>query len=75
VTLPLGAKQPRLEADHSPPCKATFKNKWSYTSIPSYTFMTCTGRTLVCVVKKLILALTLNINFAVVGYGNDGGRG
>jgi hypothetical protein len=32
-------KQPRHEADHSPPSSAEVKNAWSYTSTPSILFM------------------------------------
>jgi hypothetical protein len=32
--LPLGAKGPRREANHSPPSSAEVKNAWSYTSTP-----------------------------------------
>jgi hypothetical protein len=32
--LTLGVKQPRCEAEHSPPSSAEVKNAWSYTSTP-----------------------------------------
>jgi len=32
--LSLGLKQPRYEADHSPPSEAEVKNAWSSTSTP-----------------------------------------
>jgi hypothetical protein len=44
--LSLGAKRPGLEADHSTPPSAEFKNAWTYTSSPHYAF------TALCLVKK-----------------------
>jgi len=40
-----GMTRPEREAYHSPTFTG-FKNEWSYTSIPPYVFMPCTGRTL-----------------------------
>jgi hypothetical protein len=37
--FPLGIKQPRCEADHSPPTSAEVKKTWIYTSIHPYAFM------------------------------------
>jgi hypothetical protein len=37
--LSLGIKRPGVEADHSHPSSAEFKNVWSYTSTPQYIFM------------------------------------
>jgi hypothetical protein len=37
--LSQGIKQPRHEADHSPPSGAKVKNVWSYTSTPPCVFM------------------------------------
>jgi len=42
-TLPLGAKCPGREADHSPASSAEIKNVWSYTSTPQYAFMASTS--------------------------------
>jgi len=38
----VGTKWPGREADHSPTSTVVFKNLWSSTSTPQYTFMDCT---------------------------------
>jgi len=44
VAPSMGVKRPLREADYWPVSSAKFKNKWSYTSFPTYTFMACTGK-------------------------------
>ena len=43
--LSLEGRQPEHEGDHSPASSAKVNNEWSYTTTPSYTFMTCTRTT------------------------------
>jgi hypothetical protein len=50
------------EADHSPPSNAEFKNEWSYTPLPQYSFMVW------CSVKaqgQLYLYLQVQVTFSV----------
>jgi len=51
-----GLKRPGREANHSPPSNAEVKNKWSYTSTPTYVFMAWS------LVKH-------RCNFILLGYG------
>jgi len=44
--ISLGTKKAGHEAMHSSPSSAEVRNKWSYTSKPTFTFMSHTGRTL-----------------------------
>jgi len=42
----LGSKQSGCADEHSLPSCPEFENMWSYTTIPTCTFMACTGTTL-----------------------------
>jgi hypothetical protein len=40
--FPRGVKRPESQTDHSPPYSAEVTNVWSYTHLPTYTFMAWT---------------------------------
>jgi hypothetical protein len=62
AVLSLGLKQPRRDADHSPPSSAV-KNAWSYTYTPQYAFMAWCS---VEAQEQLYFYLTLLLVFMVI---------
>ena len=63
-----GAKSLSHGVYHLPPCRAEVKNEWSYTSIPIYTFMVCTGTTLCVYFRTCTLHSTINSIFCKISY-------
>jgi hypothetical protein len=46
LVLSTGINLPGRETNHSSPCSAKVTNEWSYTTTSPYTFLACTGKTL-----------------------------
>lgn len=46
LAISLRVKWPGSEIGHSPPSRGEIKNKWRYSSIHTYAFMSCTGTNL-----------------------------
>jgi len=78
VTLSLGLKRSRREADDSPPSNSEVKNVWGYTTIPQCAFMAwcsikkSTGTALWCTYSKYLCNLMVWQTLA--SYSNKGHR-
>jgi hypothetical protein len=59
LALSLIVKWPGSEVGHSPPSRAEIKNKWMYSSIHTYAFMSCTGTNLPFYLNTMSVCLSI----------------